>query len=263
MDCHDVRDHLLDFQRGQLGGDVATEVRRHIDGCVECAQADLVERELTLLLERRTPQYPAPIGLKRRLMARWPSAPGAGAPTARRPWPRVLVPAALAAAVLLLLVPVAFQLLSPHSQATAVMVSEAVNDHVRLLQSQHPLEVESSGIHQVIPWFTGKLDFAPGIRFAGDDEFPLRGGAVGYFVDRKAAAFVFGRRLHTISLFVFKAEGLSWPTSGLEHLGREEIYQSSARGFNVLLWREGELGYVLVSDVNAQDLKLLAAKLSP
>jgi len=81
MDCHDVRDHLLDFQRGQLGGDVATEVRRHIDGCVECAQADLVERELTLLLERRTPQYPAPIGLKRRLMARWPSAPGAGTNT--------------------------------------------------------------------------------------------------------------------------------------------------------------------------------------
>ena len=31
----------------------------------------------------------------------------------------------------------------------------------------------------------------------------------------------------------------------------------------MLLWREGELGYVLVSDVNAQDLKLLAAKLSP
>ena len=92
---------------------------------------------------------------------------------------------------------------------------------------------------------------------------PLHGGAVGYFVDRKAATFVFGRRLHTISLFVFKAEGLPWPTSSLEHVGREEIYRSTVRGFNVLLWREGELGYALVSDVNAQDLKLLAAKLAP
>lgn len=263
MDCHDVRDHLLDFQRGQLGGDVATDVRRHIDGCVECAQADLVERELTVLLERRTPQYPAPIGLKRRLTARWPSAPTSAPPAARRPWPRVLLPAALAAAVLLLLVPVAFQLLSPHGQGSAVMVSEAVNDHVRLLQSQRPFEVESSAIHQVIPWFTGKLDFAPAIRFAGDEEFPLHGGAVGYFVDRKAATFVFGRRLHSISLFVFKAEGLPWPTSGRERVGHEEIYRTSARGFNVLLWREGELGYALVSDVNAQDLKLLAAKLAP
>jgi len=263
MDCHDVRDHLLDLQRGQLAGDVATDVRRHIDGCVECAQADLVERELTLLLERRTPQYPAPIGLKRRLMARWPSVPASAPPAARRPWPRVLLLSALAAAVLLLLVPVAFQLFSPHGQGSVVMVSEAVNDHVRLLQSQRPLEVESSAIHQVVPWFTGKLDFAPAIRFAGDEEFPLHGGAVGYFVDRKAATFVFGRRLHSISLFVFKAEGLPWPTSGLERVGHEEIYRASARGFNVLLWREGELGYALVSDVNAQDLKLLAAKLAP
>jgi len=263
MDCHDVREHLLDFQRGQLAGDVATDVRRHLDGCVECAQADLVERELTLLLERRTPQYPAPIGLKRRLTARWPTSRAPAPPAGRRPWPQVLLPVALAAAVLLLLVPVAFQLLSPHAQSSAVMVTEAVNDHVRLLQSQHPLEVESSGIHQVIPWFTGKLDFAPGIRFAGDEEFPLRGGAVGYFVDRKAAAFVFGRRLHSISLFVFKADGLPWPMTGLERVGHEEVYRTSARGFNVLLWREGELGYALVSDVNAQDLKLLAARLAP
>jgi phosphoglycolate phosphatase-like HAD superfamily hydrolase len=140
---------------------------------------------------------------------------------------------------------------------------EAVNDHVRLLQSQRPLEVESGGIHQVIPWFSGKLDFAPGIRFAGDAEFPLRGGAVGYFVDRKAAALVYGRRLHSISLFVFKGDGLPWPSAGLETAGRAEVYRTAARGFNVLLWRDGELGYALVSDVSAGDLMLLASKLAP
>ena len=143
------------------------------------------------------------------------------------------------------------------------MVGEAVNDHVRMLQSQRPLEVESSGLHQVIPWFSGKLDFAPGIHFAGDEEFPLRGGSVGYFVDRKAAALVYGRRLHSISLLVFKAEGLPWPTAKLEAAGRAKVYRTSARGFNVLLWREGELGYALVSDVNAADLLLLVSKLSP
>jgi len=143
------------------------------------------------------------------------------------------------------------------------MVGEAVNDHVRMLQSQRPLEVESGGLHQVIPWFSGKLDFAPGIRFAGDTEFPLRGGAVGYFVDRKAATLVFGRRLHSISLFVFKADGLPWPGAGLEAAGRAEVYRTSARGFNVLLWRDGELGYALVSDVSAGDLMLLASKLAP
>ena len=263
MDCHDVRDQLLDFQQGRLAPDLVTGVRRHLDGCGDCAHADLVERELTQVLERRTPQYSAPVALKRKLAANWP-APAPAAPRSRgRSWLRLSLPAALAAAALLLVVPSVRELVTPKSEGAQIMVGEAVNDHVRMLQSQRPLEVESSGLHQVIPWFSGKLDFAPGIRFAGDEEFPLRGGAVGYFVDRKAAALVYGRRLHSISLFVFKADGLPWPTARLEPAGRAEVYRTSARGFNVLLWRDGELGYALVSDVNAADLLLLASKLSP
>jgi anti-sigma factor (TIGR02949 family) len=228
MSCHDVRDQLLEFQRGRLADDVATDLRQHLDGCADCTHADLAERELTQALERRTPQYPAPIALKRRLAAGWPThAPVPVVRGRQRPWLRLALPAALAAAVLLLAMPVARQL-APNGERANIMVGEAVNDHVRLLQSQRPLEVESSDRHQVVPWFTGKLDFAPVLRFAGDEEFPLRGGAVGYFVDRKAATFVFGRRLHTISLFVFKADGLPWPSG--------QTVRASARGFNVLLW---------------------------
>jgi anti-sigma factor RsiW len=260
VDCLDVRDHLLDFQQGRLAPELVGGVQRHLDGCADCALADLTERELSHALERRTPQYSAPLALKRRLAAAWPAP--APSPRARGHGLRVFHYAAVAAAALLLALPFSYELVS-RRDAAAVMVTEAVNDHVRMLQSQRPLEIESGGIHQVIPWFSGKLDFAPGIRFAGDAEFPLRGGAVGYFVDRKAAALAFGEPSHAISLFVFKADGLPWPTSALERVGHEEIYRASARGFNVLLWREGELGYALVSDVNAQDLKLLAAKLSP
>jgi anti-sigma factor (TIGR02949 family) len=262
MDCLDVREQLLDFQQGRLAPDLATTLRRHLDGCADCAHADLVERELTQVLERRTPQYPAPVALKRKLAATWPTpAP----PRSRaRSWLRLFLPPALiATAALLLLVPSVRELVAPKGPDASVMVGEAVNDHVRMLQSQRPLEVESGGLHQVIPWFSGKLDFAPGVRFAGDAEFPLRGGAVGYFVDRKAATLVFGRRLHSISLFVFKADGLPWPGAGLEAAGRAEVYRTSARGFNVLLWRDGELGYALVSDVSAGDLMLLASKLAP
>jgi anti-sigma factor RsiW len=165
--------------------------------------------------------------------------------------------------ILLALAPLAWQqVLGPPGAARDVMVTEAVNDHVRLLQSERPLEIESGGIHQVIPWFSGRLDFAPTVRFSGDADFPLRGGAVGYFVDRKAAALVYGRRLHSVSVFVFRADGLPWSRAGLVKQGRLEIYRTAARGFNVLLWRDGELGYAVVSDVDPRDLSLLATKLS-
>src|SRR5207245_11244760 len=100
--------------------------------------------------------------------------------------------------------------------AQAGMVAEAVNDHLRLLTSLHPLDIESGGIHQVKPWFEGRLDFAPIVPFEGDADFPLKGGAVGYFLDRKAAVLVYARRLHPISLLIFRADGLAWPARRFE-----------------------------------------------
>jgi anti-sigma factor RsiW len=141
------------------------------------------------------------------------------------------------------------------------MVAEAVNDHLRVLYSERPIEVEP-GIHQVKPWFEGRLDFAPVVPFAGDDEFPLQGGAVAWFIDRKAATFVFKRRLHLVTLFVFRADGLPWPAVTPEHVGAAPAVASDSRGFHVLLWRSGDLGYALVSDVDAHDLALLGGKIA-
>src|SRR5206468_4014899 len=80
--------------------------------------------------------------------------------------------------------------------ATATMVNEAIADHLRIAQAQRPLEIESGDGHRVRPWFEGRLDFSPVLPFVGDREVPLRGGALAWFLDRRAAAFVYGLRLH-------------------------------------------------------------------
>jgi anti-sigma factor RsiW len=92
-----------------------------------------------------------------------------------------------------------------------------------VLYAQNPIEIPNGGLHRVKPWFSGRVDFAPDITFAGDDEYPMLGGAVGYFVDRKAASFVFKRRLHTISLFVFRADGLAWPAGETRNVGSARV----------------------------------------
>jgi anti-sigma factor RsiW len=262
MDCEDVRPHLLDYQRGLLAPELQGDIRAHLEGCPSCPRAEAAEQVLTDLLEHRLPQHPASLALKRRLAAQWPS-PAPAKPSWWTRWGRSFAPAAAVAAVLLVALPVYYGI-GPGRQGggTARMVAEAVNDHVRVLQSEHPLEVESSNFHQVKPWLTGRLDFAPSVSFLGDQDFPLKGGAVGYFLDRKAAVFVYGRRLHTISLFVFRAEGLPWPTGGLRPVGHVQAYTQVTRGFNVVMWRAGELGYALVSDVDPADLNQLAAKLA-
>jgi anti-sigma factor RsiW len=180
-------------------------------------------------------RIPAPASLRRRLERRHL---GHG-----RRW---LVPSltavagAIAAAAFVLLVvrPVPPQL---------DVASEAVGDHQRVLTGRG-LGVEVSDMHQVKPWFAGKIDFVPPITFLGDDEFPLRGGDLAVFLGHKAAAFVYARRLHVISLFVFEADSVP--------AGEQTI-----RGFHVLTWSSGGFGFALVSDVNWDDLRALQGRL--
>jgi anti-sigma factor RsiW len=145
--------------------------------------------------------------------------------------------------------------------AESPLLREALNDHLRVLYAQSPVEIPNGGLHQVKPWFTGRVDFAPDISFAGDEAFPLEGGAVGYFLDRKTASFVFKRRLHTITLHVFRAEGFAWPRAQAELVAGTRVQVAREAGFNLVLWQASGLGHVLVSDVSRAELLSLTAKL--
>lgn len=123
---------------------------------------------------------------------------------------------------------------------------EAVGDHLRMLIGRG-LGVEASDMHQVKPWFAGKLDFVPPITFLGDDDFPLAGGDVAVFLGHKAAQLVYHRRLHVISLFVFQGE-----VPDGDH---------TIEGFHVVMWSRDGFGFALVSDVNFDELHTLHAKL--
>lgn len=201
---------------------------------------------------RRLPPRSAPESLKQVLAARYAPAPRARWAGVAKSAATLLAGAAMAASLLLFW---------QSRNASHGLFDEAVSDHLRLLYAQNPIEIESGGVHQVKPWFAGRLDFAPSLAFGGDEEFPLQGGAVALFHDRKAAAFEFKRRLHPITLFVFRAEGLSLP-GGTRDIGSKRAAFDTQRGFHVLLWRDADLGYALVSDLDERELTQLAAKIA-
>jgi anti-sigma factor RsiW len=253
MDCTQARAHLTDRRRGTLDPASEAAVDAHLAGCEGCRHEDAADAELSRILEERLPRRHAPASLKRSLLARWDPPPARRAPRFARG-----LAAMAACAVLATLVLFAWRA----TTSGDAMLTEAVNDHLRVLYSEHPIEVESGGIHQVKPWFAGRVDFAPVVPFAGDDDFPLQGGSVAYFLDRKAATFVFKRRLHVITLFVFPAAGMPWPTVATRQIGDVRGTLESSRGFHVLLWRNGDLGYALVSDVDVKDLEMLGGKVA-
>jgi anti-sigma factor RsiW len=198
------------------------------------------EREEQALNEAlgRRPKYAAPQSLTARLRTQW-------LPRKQRRWVATASLALAASVIAVVGGAVGERALVLRSLSHERLNDEAVNDHLRILEGDRPLEVLSGGIHQVKPWFAGHVDFAPRVPEMPEDEFPLVGGATARFLDRRAAVFEYKRRLHGISLLVFRAEGLELPAIAEER---------SVRGFTVILWRDADEGYALVSDVDPKEL---------
>jgi anti-sigma factor RsiW len=247
MDCSKARELTLDLLRGRLPAILAEEVRAHLATCAACRAHVEAERALGDVLEAKLPRHAAPPALRRRLAADWPDL--ASAPRAPRLRSRVREHALGAALSIALAAAVGTTtaIVVDNRAATGRLETEAINDHLRVLEGA-PLAQVTGGLHEVKPWFGGKLDFAPAVGFAGNAEFPLQGGAVEPFLDRRAAVFVYKRRLHTASLFVVMTDRLPFPG---------EVRTRTSRGFNVLVWRSGEQGYALASDLNLPELVAL------
>lgn len=143
----------------------------------------------------------------------------------------------------------AFVLIVVRSAPTPTIdaATEAVGDHLRMLVGRG-LGVEVSDMHQVKPWFAGKIDFVPPVTFLGDEDYPLAGGDVAVFLGHKAAEFVYHRHLHVISLFVFQADDI---VSG----------ERTIQGFHVITWGTNSFGLALVSDLNFDELRVLRSRL--
>lgn len=252
MSCAEFRPLLHDLRRHRLAPELAEALRLHLAGCAECRRAQAAEDVLDNLLSERLPRYAAPPGLRRGLAA---LADGEPRRERKRTWARFAAPA-LAAGLAAVTGALLFERHSGRETSTlSALAEEAVSDHLRVLAAQHPLEVESGGSHQVKPWFEGRLDFAPSVPLPDLPDLHLLGGAVGYFLDRKAAVVEYALRRHALTLLVFRADGLSWPSAA----AAPEV-AASARGFHVVLWRANGLGYALVSDVNPPELAELAAR---
>ena len=97
----------------------------------------------------------------------------------------------------------------------------------------------------------GKLDYAPPVVNLAAEGFPLAGGRLDSLQGRAVAALVYKRNAHTINLFVRPQGG-----------GRLGPEFSSHRGYNLVRWRELEMEFQAVSDLNAQELKRFAELVS-
>jgi len=153
----------------------------------------------------------------------------------------VMAGVAIAAVVLIAFIPML------RVNSSDAISAEILDNHLRALQAVHQVDVPSSDQHTVKPWFQGKTSFSPPVPDLTQDGFVLVGGRLEVIHQQPAAAIVYRRRQHVIDLYVSSSTG-----------GDSKIELSELGGYHLLHWRQNNMSYWAVSDVDATDLRTFA-----
>jgi anti-sigma factor RsiW len=242
MRCENTHVLLHALIDGELDAGHAREVEAHAAGCVSCGPRLRDYRAMHQSLAFAALGYPAPEYLRRRLAGALASA------SPSRPRRRIagfrsmltgfgmgsVVSTALAACLMLFVM---------HQEDNQRIVGDAISAHLRSLQGNHLIDVQSTDQHTVKPWFNGRIDLAPPVIDLKQQGFTLVGGRVDYIDGRPVAAVVYQRGGHVINLFIFPKRA------------ERRAAIESVQGFKVRNWSCSDLGFLAVSDLEAEDLE--------
>jgi anti-sigma factor RsiW len=247
MDCSELERSVDAYLDGEFDVRERAEADVHLGTCERCRALaeerrgvrDALRAKLREAMAAPSPAGRAPQELRKRVeeaLAR-----------RRRPlWRRALSPiplatvAACAAGALVVLV--------THG-GDAALVEEAVRSHHRAL----PLEVMASvgGEGPILAWFADKLDFNPSPPRFKASGVRLLGARLSHLREWPAAYIRYELPRGQAGLFIVDDPKGRFDASGREvRMGQQVIRLVAARGYNVAVWREREIVYSLVSDLD-------------
>jgi anti-sigma factor RsiW len=227
------------FVDNELEGAESVNVASHLRDCAQCSR----EIANVVRLKRATHQagqrFTPPAAFQRKMMAKVSGA------KSRSWWSRALVPVSAVA----LIVIVAGSLMFWSGQRNAAMGRELADVHVATMASVNPVDVVSSDMHTVKPWFTGKVPFTFNIPELKGSDYELIGGRVAYVAQSQAAQLVFKHGNHHCSVFIVPEK------AGLGTNVRAPM------NFTTISWRENGLVYVMVTDASPATMRDLENRL--
>jgi anti-sigma factor RsiW len=141
----------------------------------------------------------------------------------------------------------ALVVLASHSGNQALL-DDAIKNHHRGL----PLEVDAADMSG---WFANKLDFRPSLPHFSAAAVRVEGARLSNLREWPAAYVRYRLPHGQAGLFIVDDPGRRFDAPGREvKVGHELVRVASARGYNVAVWRQDEIVYSLVSDLDEEAL---------
>ncbi|MGC4113531.1 MAG: zf-HC2 domain-containing protein [Myxococcales bacterium] len=257
MNCQDFEPFLFAYVDGEFDGPEKADADAHLGTCEACRRE--VEEQRAFKRKMRevasgAASALAPATLRDRIEASLEKE-RAPTPITRYLKPSYLVPASLAAAATIATV---VWLSGTSPEPANRLIQEAILHHQRDL----PLDVQAQGEQSqpVRDWLRGRVDFAPS-RIPELRNVALRGARLSQLNGHPAAYVVYGPRgagnaaipsAKRVSLLVYDDPDLRLPAG--RRIADRDVMLANQRGYNVVVWKDKEIAYTVVSDLDEQQL---------
>jgi anti-sigma factor RsiW len=251
LECRQLEAPFLHaYVDGEFSPEECAEVRAHLAGCAACSRAVHLHQSFKGAMARAAVTAPHSLhdsvrtGLAAETQGRWARA-------FRDPRAVGIAAAAVGATAWFLAGGLQHPVWQPQPYS---LTEDGVALHTRAL----PLDYAASDVSSAQQWLSGRLDFGVRLpRFARGTR--LQGVRLSSLHSRQAAVVTYtlpqddGRR---VSLLIVDDPEPKL-AGNARRIADREVWMSRARGFNVASWRNDEIVYSLISDLDEQDVLAL------
>src|SRR5262249_11918790 len=212
-------------------------LEEHLAGCADCSQTLESRRALKDSIHNANLRYTAPPELLQgvRKSLRMPEEKSA---VPKWQWFRMAsLGFATAMATCVLIAGIAWLVL--HTPADKKMARQVADNYIRsMMMENRGVDVVSSDMHTVKPWFVPRLSFSPQVADFADKGFPLVGGRLDYLNNQTVATIIYKHNQHYIDVF-------QYPTTR-----SSGVKERQERGYNIIGWAKKGMQYWVVSELN-------------
>ena len=258
MDCQESKRYLHAFLDDELDVKTNIEIQGHLHQCNECRSRLEFERRMRGLVGKYQLQEEAPaylrnsiaqmIGREERPKITWFNAFFT---------PRLRLANGLILSVSLVAVAIMASLLYFNRQENmTAFASEAVNNHIMYFFGEMPVEFVSSESRDVTNWFSGRPNFVTDVPEFRGGRLDLVGGRL-CSTDSKRAAHImynYNDRGYRLSLFSFSSAQNKPTVKNVIKIGDKTFFVNEFKDHNVVLWKEKDVVYSMVSDIGGDEL---------
>ena len=254
MDCSEAYERLNDLNRGRLERSLAEAVRAHVATCVSCAEALRLDAELRARIRAEVPRHTAPPALRARIQALLiEAAPAPPAPRRLARWrdwlfDRPWIAGSLAGAVAIVLLAWAGSLWLARDPVT-LLAAQAIDEHSEY--RKEAMARPAADPPAVVRDLTLQVKYPLAPIFPGDSQVQLVSGAVSDLSGRRAATLVYRDRANRYTtLFLMPEGGITIPAEDRMPIETFKPYHREVSGRQLLLWKQGSLACLIVSDLD-------------